>query len=381
MGDYLTALRASVPVFGQQPANDEGWGLFADGAAAPPGSTVQAPGASAAGPGAANDNVAKRASSAAGVLGMGELESAGGIPPEVLARSGLVFDHDGGYAYEITATGGFQIVKAPEDRGIGFEITPGGEFASAWQTLADFVVAMGPSSGQAAGGGLHQHREPPKRGVPWGERPAPGAPAGGHAGDDKPKTPSDDPSKEPEGPSGPGKSPTGGTPKAPEQGDTHLPYNIGGYASSRALGTKYPAYKGSAISAQLPGLPLEDGNEKLTAPIIRAAQHVGSYLPKGTVLTSGWRTFEEQAALIVDFAGGLTDGDLGKAYTEASKDKLIAWVGDSPHGNGLAYDLSGASLSAIDAAVKQCQAEHPEDGIKGTILESGNNCVHVDVNP
>ena len=263
-------------------------------------------------------------------------------------HAGLVFDHDGGYTYEVTPEGWFEIVAAPGDKGVGYELTPDGEFASAWQTLADYVEE------------LDEPDKKPHRRDPWRTGPKPGEGRKPKGPDSEPEEPSEDPE-----------------PRQPSRGGG-LPYTVGGYPSSRKAGPNQ--FKGGQASPNLP-IPLEDGNEKITAPIARGCRHLAEYLPAGVVLTSGWRTHEEQANLIVDFAdaGGLIDGDLAKTYDVASGKKDIAWVGDSAHQSGLAFDLSGASLSAIEAAVKQCMEDHPEDGIIDTLLESANNCVHVEV--
>jgi hypothetical protein len=291
-------------------------------------------------------------------MGMGEYAGGSDIPRELRDRVGFVFDHDGGYTYKITAEGWFEIVAAPDDRGVGCELTPDGEFADAWQTLADYVEELGP---------VDEPRKPgkkPRREDPWRTGPKPGE-------GKQPKGPTDDPEKpteeEPEDKK-PGRSPGGG-----------LPFTVGGYPSSRKPGPNQ--FKGGEVPGGNLPVPLEDGNEKITPPIARACAHLAEYLPASTRLTSGWRTHEEQADLIVDFAdaGGLIDGDLSKTYDVASSKKDIAWVGDSAHQSGLAFDLSGGSLSAIEAAVKQCMEDHPEDGIIDTLLESANNCVHVEV--
>jgi hypothetical protein len=319
----------------------------------------------------ANGNGVDAASIAAS-LGMGELleaeDAGGGLEDAVRSHVGLEFDHDGGYRYRVTSNAGFEIVEAPGGQGVGYEITAGGEYADAWETLAEHVQDLGgaPSAPPAGGGGAPPADRPkrggrPRGGAPWGSRPAPGRGGGPTRGA---------PAEEPEAPKP--EAPDEEEPEAPGKGGGSggLPYTVGGYPSSRPAGSKYPAFKGAPVAATIPGLPLEDGNEKLTAPIV---------LPGGTVLTSGWRTDEEQADLIVHYAGGLVDGDLAATYEVASSKVLIAWVGESPHRPGLAFDLSGAALSAIEDAVLDCKQAHPGDGIEDTILESSNNCVHVDV--
>jgi len=125
------------------------------------------------GGGAANANALSPQAPAAG---------GGEIPAEVLGRAGTEFAHDGGYSYRITSDGGFEITVAPGNQGVGYVITQHGEYASAWQTLADFVVAMGPTGGAAPKGG---GKESPK-GAPWGAKPAPGG-AEHDAGGEKPE--------------------------------------------------------------------------------------------------------------------------------------------------------------------------------------------------
>ncbi len=153
--------------------------------------------------------------SAAGAMGMGELDAGvdgdGGIPAEVLARAGLVFAHDGGYTYEITPAGTFVIVSAPGERGVGCEIAPVGELASAWRTLADHVVDMGPVSPGPAPG------------------PAPGERPGRGPG-------RRDPTRAPGG-----RSPRGGEPRGPADGDPGTPAERDPYAGPDEPRTGAPA--------------------------------------------------------------------------------------------------------------------------------------------
>jgi hypothetical protein len=92
----------------------------------------------------------------------------------VIGRVGFEFDHDGGYRYRITPEGYFEIVGAPADRGVGYELTPTGEFASAWKTLSDYIVAMGPVGGAPS-------KSPPATTTPAGGSygPGPRQPTGG----------------------------------------------------------------------------------------------------------------------------------------------------------------------------------------------------------
>lgn len=175
-----------------------------------------------------------------------------------------------------------------------------------------------------------------------------------------------------------GRQPAGTMPR--QQRNSRGQYIVGGYPSSRPAGTKWPMYSGAVVSASIPGLSIRSG-VKLTPAVVRAARIVAQYLPRGTVMTSAWRSDEEQAGLIVRFAGGLTGGDLARAFEVARSRKAIGWVGNSNHRPGLAFDLSGAPLRSIEAAVNRARREHAEAGITGTIFESNNNCFHVNVAP
>jgi hypothetical protein len=63
-----------------------------------------------------------------------------GVPPQVLARAGEVFDHFK-YQYRITSTGGFTMLKSPDGKGIGLTFEHDNERAAAWKVLADHIVA------------------------------------------------------------------------------------------------------------------------------------------------------------------------------------------------------------------------------------------------
>ncbi len=166
----------------------------------------------------------------------------------------------------------------------------------------------------------------------------------------------------------------------PQRRGANGKFIVGGRPSSRPAGTKWPMYSGPVVSASIPGLTVRP-NVKLTEPVGRTARIVARYLPRGTVLTSAWRTDEEQANLIVRFAGGLIGGDLARTFEVARSRKAIGWVGNSNHRPGLAFDLSGAPLGTIQAAVNKAKREHPDAGVTGTIFESANNCFHVNVEP
>jgi hypothetical protein len=106
-----------------------------------------------------------------------EEDDAGGIPPEIRDRVGYEFDHDGGYRYRIVAGGGFEIIGAPGDQGVGVVITADGNLAGAWQTLCDHIVALGPVKSQPPKGGQPAPDAPPP--PPPTKAPPTKAPKGG----------------------------------------------------------------------------------------------------------------------------------------------------------------------------------------------------------
>ena len=131
-------------------------------------------------------------------------------------------------------------------------------------------------------------------------------------------------------------------------------------------------------------LPNIDSDVKLTPPIIAAYGILQPYLPAGARMTSGLRTDDDQARVINNYfvqKGGpptIVDVEQRRQWL-IQKGMVIAAVGSSPHRTGLAFDLSGAPLDAIQAAVTQCHNEHPEFLFKDTILEHANSCLHVDL--
>ena len=99
-------------------------------------------------------------------------------------------------------------------------------------------------------------------------------------------------------------------------------------------------------------------------------------------MTSGVRTDDHQAHVIVQKAGGLIHGDLWQSYLHANGGRRateVAWVGNSNHRAGLAFDLAGAPLSLIVDAVIRARREHPDGGLHGAHVE--RRCVHVNVDP
>jgi hypothetical protein len=125
------------------------------------------------------------------------------------------------------------------------------------------------------------------------------------------------------------------------------------------------------------GVPVRP-NVKLTPQIIRTADVLARYLPKGTQMTSGLRDDEDQARVIMGLHSPVQN-DVYKTWLAAvAAGKKVNWVGESNHRPGNAMDFAGAALTAIDAAVKKCKSEHAEARIKGTIVERGQ-CLHVNV--
>lgn len=204
---------------------------------------------------------------------------------------------------------------------------------------------------------------------------------------------------------------------------------VAGYQSTRGLPADGKAGKGTlermfgvdirmgegavdpALVSTADGLARINSGVELTPAILDGWTHVLPYLPEGAVMTSGVRTWEKTVQILVKYVLkkeddmvrlGLTtheevktaiDGaDFGtlKRLANLDYDKngdgavekyVVAGPGASPHITGLAFDLSGASLTAIDGAVRKAAAEIPAftAKFKGTIVETGNNCVHVDL--
>ncbi|MEO7732837.1 MAG: peptidoglycan-binding protein [Kofleriaceae bacterium] len=161
-------------------------------------------------------------------------------------------------------------------------------------------------------------------------------------------------------------------------------YWFGKYKSSHPAGGRAgkketEKYAGAVThQSSFAGVPVRP-NVKLTPQIVRTAEVLASHLPKGTQMTSGLRDDEDQARVIMGLHSPVQN-DVYKTWQAAvAAGKKVNWVGESNHRPGNAMDFSGAALSAIDAAVKKCKAEHTEAKIKGTIVEQGNNCLHVNV--
>ena len=157
-------------------------------------------------------------------------------------------------------------------------------------------------------------------------------------------------------------------------------YMFGKYRSSQPAGNTYPEYTGGASHQSSIGTLHVQPNVKLTPNIIQAATVIAKYLPRSTVMTSGWRNDEDQARVIAQ-KHALVDNDVWKTWQAAVAAKVkINWVGKSNHRPGNAMDLSGAPLGQIQAAVLKAKAEHPEAKIDNTFVEGGGqNCLHVNL--
>jgi hypothetical protein len=159
-------------------------------------------------------------------------------------------------------------------------------------------------------------------------------------------------------------------------------YMVGGYPSSRPAGNLQPVYKGPVVTGTLPNGIKVNGGVEMSPAILRGALVAARYLPRTAHITSGIRTDAHQARVIIDKAGGLVDGDLWKSYLKANggdKAKEVAWVGNSKHRAGLAFDVAGASFADIIRAVATAKREHPEAGLHDGYVE--RKCVHVAVDP
>ncbi|WP_257461467.1 LysM peptidoglycan-binding domain-containing protein [Archangium lipolyticum] len=126
----------------------------------------------------------------------------------------------------------------------------------------------------------------------------------------------------------------------------------------------------------------------LTEPIESAFLVLLPYLPKVTVMTSGYRSDDDQARLIQKYYGRHKGNPLEKdvekqrQWLVKKKGLKIARVGSSPHRTGLAFDLSGGSIDDINAAVQKCAREQGSKfPLLNTIIERKQNCLHVNLKP
>jgi hypothetical protein len=124
----------------------------------------------------------------------------------------------------------------------------------------------------------------------------------------------------------------------------------------------------------------------LTRAIESAFDVLLPYLPASVVMTSGYRSDADQERIINEYyvsKGGdreVTDVEQRRQWLIRKKGMKIARVGSSPHRTGLAFDLSGAGLGAIDAAVALCAKEKGDDfPLHSTIVEKNQNCLHVNL--
>ena len=112
------------------------------------------------------------------------------------------------------------------------------------------------------------------------------------------------------------------------------------------------------------------------------------YLPQGTVMTSGYRSDEDQKRVINDYytqhKGNplVTDVEKRRLWLQNEEGLIIAQVGKSPHRTGLAFDLSGGKLDDIKAAVSRCVSEQGSRfPLLKTIVERKQNCLHINLKP
>jgi hypothetical protein len=126
----------------------------------------------------------------------------------------------------------------------------------------------------------------------------------------------------------------------------------------------------------------------LTQPIESAFLLLVPYLPKATVMTSGYRSDADQTRIINEYYNEhkgnplVTDVEKRRQWLVNVQGLKIAKVGSSPHRTGLAFDLSGGSLDEIKAAVAECVKAHgPKFPLLNTITERKQNCLHVNLKP
>ena len=140
------------------------------------------------------------------------------------------------------------------------------------------------------------------------------------------------------------------------------------------------------VQANAGDLPRIMPGVKLTEAIIANYRVLVPYLPQSCYMTSGLRTDEDQANLIHRYyhshggPGAVQDAEQQREWLSSHYGMIIARVGSSPHRTGHAFDLSGAPLGEILAAVNRCKREKPtEFHLVDTIFERANNCLHVDI--
>jgi hypothetical protein len=122
---------------------------------------------------------------------------------------------------------------------------------------------------------------------------------------------------------------------------------------------------------------------KLTPAIKNAFQWLQPYLPKGAVMTSGLRTQEDQDRIIRKYAkrNNVPSDDLDVAHKKLKGlgFKINRFIGRAGHGDGTAFDVSGANLDEIVSAVKAVSKNDSIPVKLAALIERKNNAVHVTV--
>jgi len=122
---------------------------------------------------------------------------------------------------------------------------------------------------------------------------------------------------------------------------------------------------------------------KLTPVIKNAFKWLQPYLPKGSRLTSGLRTQEDQDRIIRNYAkrNNVPSDDLDVAHKKLKGLGFIVkrFIGRSGHGDGTAFDVSGANLDQIASAVKAVSEDDSIPVKLTALIERKNNAVHITV--
>lgn len=130
-------------------------------------------------------------------------------------------------------------------------------------------------------------------------------------------------------------------------------------------------------------LPVKAG-VTMTSYLTQMSAVIQPYVPRGTRVSSGVRSTEKQRQILRGLwakhrgPASITD-EVAQCRWLSARGVKVAPPGRSNHEKGRAIDLSGAALGAIDAAVHRAKAEHPDAGIVKTLIETKQNCVHVDL--
>ena len=165
------------------------------------------------------------------------------------------------------------------------------------------------------------------------------------------------------------------------------------------------AYPGPVVSHEdIDGI--WQASVKLTAKIKRAWQRLRPHLPEGAVLIAGLRTWGDSARKLEDtFAdnaseivarGMLNPGEVADILAAKNYQQMHNWVwstrdgitqykvalpGQSRHCGGDAFDVSGASLRSILAAVADARLADPQFNamFEGYTQEPSGDYVHIDL--